>query len=256
MSERAFSQDARNLVVAHRGASAEAPENTIEAFERAIVLGADALEFDVRLTADGVPVVLHDADVGRTTDGSGAIVEMSHDRVRALRIDGRHRVPTLHETLSVLSGRIAVDIELKNIPGEPGFTADAEPLVEATLEAIASSGFEGVVLLSSFNPASIARARVLAPEVPTGLLTEHTTDARAALTFAASQGHPWVLPYVGMLRAAGDGFVDEVHAAGLRLGTWITDDPAEALALFHDGVDAVATNDPAAVVAARDEEGR
>lgn len=252
MSERAFSQEARNLVVAHRGASAEAPENTLEAFERAVAAGADAVEFDVRLTADAVPIVLHDADVARTTDGSGAVAAMTSNEVGALRIRGGLRVPTLLEALTTLSGRIAVDIELKNIPGEPGFTSDAEPLVEATLETVAASGFDGVVLLSSFNPASIAHARALAPEIPTGLLTEFTTEARAALTFAAAQGHPWVLPYLGMLHAVGDGFSEEVHAAGLRLGTWITDDPAEALALFRAGVDAVATNDPAAVVVARD----
>jgi len=108
------------------------------------------------------------------------------------------------------------------------------------------------VLLSSFNPASIAHSRAIAPEVPTGLLTEFTTDARTGFAFAASAGHPWVLPFVGMVHTAGEGFVEEVHAAGLRLGTWITDDPAEAMGLFRAGVDAVATNDPAAVIAARD----
>jgi glycerophosphoryl diester phosphodiesterase len=254
VSERAFSQEARALVVAHRGASAEEPENTIAAFERAVEVGADVVEFDVRLTADGVPVVLHDADVSRTTDGTGPVANLRLDAVKRLRVARDHEVPTLEETLRALSGRIAVDIELKNIPGEPDFTPDAEPLVAATLDVIGSVAFEGVVLLSSFNPASIAHARAAAPDVPTGLLTGFTTDARAALAFAASAGHPWVLPFVGMLQAAGDGFVEEAHAAGLRLGTWITDDPAEALGLFGAGVDAVATNDPGAVIAARDGE--
>ena len=240
--------------MAHRGASAEVPENTFEAFERAVARGADAVEFDVRLTADGVPVVLHDPDLARTTDAVGPVAGVTIAELARVRTRDGHAVPTLAETLRSLSGRIAVDIELKNIPGEPDFTPDGEPLVEATLEAIEASGFVGPVLLSSFNPASIAHARRLAPDLPTGLLTSTDVDPDAALTFAAAEGHAWVLPFVRTVAAAVDGYPERVHATGLRLGTWITDDPAEALALFEAGVDAVATNDPGAVVAARERE--
>jgi glycerophosphoryl diester phosphodiesterase len=238
--------------VAHRGASVELPENTLVAFERAVGRGADAVELDVRLTADGVPVVLHDPDLDRTTDATGPLRTRTLHEVRRLRIDGRHGVPTLAEALAALSGRAAVDIELKNIPGEPDFTPDEEPLVEATLDVLEGSGFLGPVVLTSFNPASIAYARRAAPDVPTGLLTGYDVDADVALGFAAREGHPWVLPFVRMVRGADEGLAARAHAAGLRLGTWITDDPEEAMALFRDGVDAVATNDPAAVVAARD----
>lgn len=242
------------IVVAHRGASAEAPENTLAAFELAVSRGADAVEFDVRLTADGVPVVLHDADLSRTTDTDGPVNGISLEELERVRTTGGHAVPTLDHVLRTLSDRVAVDIELKNIPGEPDFTPDAEPLVDATLATIEASGFVGPVLLSSFNPATIAHARRRAPDIPTGLLTGYEVDAEVALSFAAEEGHPWVLPFVRMVTAAGDGYVGRVHAAGMRLGTWITDDPAEALALFDAGVDAVATNDPAVVVAARDGE--
>lgn len=251
MSERTFSQEDGPLVVAHRGASAELPENTLAAFERAVALGADAVEFDVRLTADGIPVVLHDPDLERTTDGAGPVVGIGLDELKRLRVEGGHEVPTLEETLRMLTGRIGLDIELKNIPGEPGFTPDAEPLVEATLEVLGAAAFVGPVLLSSFNPTTIAVARALAPEIPTGLLTGYDVDPRAALAFAASEGHPWVLPFIGMVEPEGAPLVDQVHGAGLRLGTWITDDPARATALFETGVDAVATNDPAALVAVR-----
>lgn len=240
--------------MAHRGASAEVPENTFAAFELAVARGADAVEFDVRLTADGVPVVLHDPDLARTTDTVGPVGGVTVAELARVRIRGGHAIPTLAETLRSLSGRIAVDIELKNIPGEPDFIPDGEPLVEATLEAIEASGFVGPVLLSSFNPASIAHARRLAPDLPTGLLTSTDVDADAALAFAAAEGHAWVLPFVRTVAAAVDGYPERVHAAGLRLGTWITDDPAEALALFEAGVDAVATNDPGAVVVARERE--
>jgi len=86
--------------------------------------------------------------------------------------------------------------------------------------------------------------------VATGLLTEYSVDAEAGLTFASAQGHDWVLPFIGKVREAGADFPGAVHRAGLLLGTWITDDPDEAVALFASGVDAVATNDPRPVVAA------
>jgi glycerophosphoryl diester phosphodiesterase len=243
-------------VVAHRGASAEVPENTLAAFERAVEVGADAVEFDVRLTRDGVAVVMHDPEVDRTTDGRGLVRDHSLAELKRLRVPGRaghddQEVPSLEEALAALSGRVAVDIEIKNIPGEPDFTADTEPVVDATLAALEAMSFAGPVLLSSFNPFALARVRDVAPLTTTGLLTEFSVGADAALTFAARERHAWVLPYVGKVREAGDGFADRVHGAGLRFGTWIVDAAAEAVALMRDGADAVATNDPAAVVAAR-----
>ncbi|MGZ4133125.1 MAG: glycerophosphodiester phosphodiesterase, partial [Actinomycetota bacterium] len=231
MVERSFSQEGFPLVVAHRGASAERPENTLAAFERAIEAGADAAEFDVRITADGHAVVLHDPDVGRTTDGTGLVGDLTLDEVRALRVGGSdERVPMLEETLRCCSGRIGVDVEIKNLPGEPGFEPDRERAVDALFAALAHVGFEGPVLVSSFNPASIAHARRAQPDVPTGLLTSFSVGARDALAAAAAAGHPWVLPFVVSVREAGDGYAAEVHAAGLRLGTWIADDPTDAVA--------------------------
>ncbi len=235
------------MVVAHRGASVEQPENTITAFEAAIDAGADAVEFDVRMTADGHAVVMHDPDVSRTTDGRGLVAEMTLEENRTLG------VPTLDEALRCLSGRAAVDIEIKNLPGEPDFTPYREPAVEATLAALDSVGFSGQVIVSSFNPASIAHSRALRPEVPTGLLTEYEVDAEEALMRVTSLGHPWVLPFVLKVLEASDGFVDRVHAGGALLGVWIADDPDTARRLFELGADAVATNDPRAIVPIRNE---
>jgi glycerophosphoryl diester phosphodiesterase len=245
------------MVVAHRGASVEQPENTIEAFEAAIAAGADAVEFDVRMTADGVAVVMHDPDVSRTTDGTGLVPELTLSDIRRLRIPlpgrGAAGVPTLKEALGCLAGRAAADIEIKNLRGEPGFTPDRERAVEATLEALDEEGFPGPVIVSSFNRRSIARSRWLRPEVPTGLLTSYDVDATEALTRAVKEGHPWVLPFVAMILEAGEGFCAEVRAASTLLGVWIADDPSMARTLFEWGVDAVATNDPRTIVAVRDE---
>jgi glycerophosphoryl diester phosphodiesterase len=162
-----------------------------------------------------------------------------------------HQVPTLPEVLSLASGRIGVDIELKNIPTEPDFDHDQERVVEATLDALQSSSFVGPVLLSSFNPLSLARVRAMEPTLTTGLLTAHDVDADVAEGFARDQGHPWVLPFAAMVEAAGPGFADRAHEDGLRVGTWIVDDPDAAVALMRAGVDAVATNDPGPLVEAR-----
>jgi glycerophosphoryl diester phosphodiesterase len=236
----------RPMVVAHRGASIEQPENTIEAFEAAIELGADAVEFDVRMTADGHAVVMHDPDVSRTTEGDGLVSEMTLEEIRKLG------VPTLEEALGCLAGRAAADIEIKNLPGEPDFTPEREPAVEATLDALDAVGFPGQVIVSSFNPASIAHSRALRPDVPTGLLTEYEVDAKEALVRARSQGHPWVLPFVSKVLDAEYGFAERVHGSGSLLGVWIADDPDTARRLFELGVDAVATNDPRAIVPSRD----
>jgi glycerophosphoryl diester phosphodiesterase len=232
----------RPLVVAHRGASVERQENTIEAFEAAIDAGADAVEFDVRMSADGHAVVMHDPDISRTTDGNGLVSEMTLDEIRKLG------VPTLDEALRCLAGRAAADIEIKNLPGEPGFSLDREAAVEATLDALDAVGFPGRVIVSSFNPASIAHSRALRPDVPTGLLTEYQVDADEALRRATADGHPWVLPFVLKVLEAGDGFADRVHDSGSLLGVWIVDDPETARRLFELGTDAVATNDPREIV--------
>jgi glycerophosphoryl diester phosphodiesterase len=234
------------LVVAHRGASIEHPENTIGAFEAAIDLGADAVEFDVRMTADGHAVVMHDADVSRTTDGTGLVSEMTLEEIRRLG------VPTLMDALECLAGRAAADIEIKNLPGEPDFTPDREPTVDATLDALDAVGFPGQVIISSFSPASIAHSRALRADVPTGLLTEYEVAAEESLARAMVDGHPWVLPFVSRVLDAGEGFADHVHDDGALLGVWIADDPDTARRLFGLGADAVATNDPRAIVPVRD----
>ena len=240
------------LVVAHRGASREQPENTLAAFEAAVEAGAGAVEFDVRVTADGHAVVMHDATVDRTTDGAGLVAEMTLEDLQRLRIEGAtdtERVPTLDQALRLLSGRVAVDIEIKNVPGEPDFDPDRQRAVELVHAALDDVAFAGEVIVSSFNPLALFASMEFRPEVATGLLTDTGVDAEAAIRFAAEQGFRWALPFVGHLRGTGDRFPIEAHRVGLLLGTWITDDPAEAVALCNAGVDAVATNDPRAVTA-------
>ena len=243
------------LVVAHRGASAELPENTLLSFQGALDAGADVVETDVRLTADGVPVVMHDAEVSRSTDGNGFVFEMTLAEVKRLDASGgrgeRADVPTLAEVLELVSGRAGINLEIKNIPGEPSYDSPKEAVVEAALTELERSGFAGSVLVSSFNWLTIERSRELAPDVPTGFLTIAGIAPEASLVYARGAGHAYVLPHVASLLEAGEAFVRRAHDEGIRVGTWTVDEPDVARQLFSWGVDAVATNDPVSILAVR-----
>lgn len=252
MAESRFRTREQPLIVAHRGASASEPENTLEAFEAAIETGADAVELDVRLTADEVPIVMHDASVDRTTDGTGLVHELAAANVAELNAaPGRaafSHVPLLAEVLELLSGRVGAMIEIKNDPGGAGWVPDAGSHVEAVARTLHSTGFEGPVLIASFDPDLVVRARALGPlfaSVPqTGLLVHPMIDPRDGLGVAAGAGHEWLLPGVEAVLAAGESFVAEAHDLGVLLGTWVVDDPEIQVRLAGWGVDAIATNDP------------
>jgi glycerophosphoryl diester phosphodiesterase len=232
------------------------PENTIAAFQAAAKVGADVIELDVRATSDGIPVILHDADVAATTDGSGQVHTLTLAEVKRLDASGgrapRQEIPTLAEALEAIAeaGPVAVDLEIKNIPGEPAFDSPAESVLVASLEVAA--GFPGWLLVSSFNWITIERSRELAPDLPTGFLTIGAIDPHAALVYAVRHGHDFVLPQSTALLQAGRPFVDEAHEAGVSVGTWTVDDERDLATLFGWGVDAVASNDPTKAMAVRD----
>lgn len=244
------------LVVAHRGASLDQPENTLPAFESAISAGAEVVELDVRLSADGVAVVMHDPEVSRATDGRGFVHELTLQELKRLDAAGgrgeRAEVATLREVLEAVSGRAGVDLEIKNIPGEPAFDSPTESVLAAALRDLEAVSFDGDVLISSFNMITLERSLAMAPDIPTGFLTVASIEPSAALAYARGAGHVWVLPQVGALLRAGEGFVRAAHDAEIRVGTWTVDEPETMATLFAWGVDAVASNDPARAVAVRD----
>src|SRR2546430_906948 len=213
-----ISRQSSPAVVAHRGASATYPENTLEAFEGAVAAGADVVELDVRLTADGVPVILHDLDVGNRTEGSGFVHTLTLAQVKRLDASGGRRpraeIPTLGEALEVLSGRVGVNVEIKNLPGEPSFDSPREAAAEAAVLALHETGFRGPVLISSFNWLSIEKVRAMEGEMPTGFLSTAAIDARSALVYVVSKGHAFVLPQAPAIYDAGAAFVRETHERG------------------------------------------
>jgi glycerophosphoryl diester phosphodiesterase len=243
-------------VVAHRGASSSHPENTLQAFVAAADVGADFIELDVRLTADDVAIVLHDFDVSRTTNGAGLVHEMTLTQVKSLDASGERglglEVPTFEEVLRELSGRVGIDVEIKNLPGEPAFDSPNESIATECVRLIEASGFEGPLIISSFNWLPIERVQQIAPDVPTGFITSALIDPWAALVYARSRGHDLILPQAPAIFESGPSFVEAAHEAGVRVGAWTVDDPEAVERLFAMGVDAIATNDPTMALPIRD----
>ncbi len=146
--------------IGHRGASDHEPENTMLAFRRALELGADGLELDVHLSSDGVPVVIHDGTLDKTTDGSGQVNEATVKELRALDAGKGERIPLLEEVIDEFAGHCLLLIELKGA-GSDIPTAD----MVRDKDAVAS------VVVSSFDPAKLATVKAHAPEIETAVLT-------------------------------------------------------------------------------------
>jgi glycerophosphoryl diester phosphodiesterase len=214
-------------VIAHRGASRVERGNTVAAFERAVQLGCDGIELDVRRTADGLLVVHHDAAV---PDGR-LIVETPRKHLPLY-------VPTLAEALDACAGAW-VNVEIKNDPGEPDFDPD-EAVVEGVLAELEHRGADaGPWLVSSFRLETVDRCRALGPNVPTAwLVFEIGPDVPGLL---AERGHAAVHPWVDALTADA---VARSHDAGLAVNTWTCNDPTRARELARWGIDGICTDVP------------
>ncbi len=217
----------RPLIIAHRGASARHPENTLAAFAAAGPLGADAVELDARRTADGQVIVHHDAHLpdGRT------IVEVA-------TADLPPSVPTLAAALDACAD-LVVNIEVKNLPGEPDFDPD-EVVADAVLVEVAGRGRDAQWLISSFHRPTIDLVRARAPHLATAVLHVHI-DGATALAEAVAHGHGALHPWSGWVT---EELVAAAHARGVVVNAWTVDDPDEMARLAGWGVDGIVTNVP------------
>ncbi|WP_298040257.1 glycerophosphodiester phosphodiesterase family protein [uncultured Microbacterium sp.] len=230
------------LVIAHRGDSDEAPENTIPAFASTSAAGASHLELDIRLSADGIPMVIHDATVDRTTDGTGAVGEMTAHELRALDAGSwfseefrATRIPTLAEALAQAATQGQdVLIEYKG--------AWKRSDIRTTMRLIADAGLERRVIAQSFSRRTVANIAAVAPDMPLGWLT-HELDALAVHT-ALSIGADAVNPAAATIES-----VALAHRAGLGVFVWTHDEDAAWEAYTQMGVDGIITNRPRALVA-------
>lgn len=229
------------LNIAHRGASADAPENTLRAFEAALEAGADAIELDVHMAADGALVVIHDPILGRTTAGRGPV--RAHTLADLKRLDAGGwfgpafagaTVPTLQEVVAFARGRTRLFVEIKA-------GSDFYPGIEAAVtRCLKEGGVLGDAVLMSFDHTALLAVRDAAPEAETAALLEGRPADPPAVAAAARAG-ALALGYrllTGRERAL-------TAAAGLRLYAWTVDDEDEMRRLADMGLDGIITNHPA-----------
>jgi glycerophosphoryl diester phosphodiesterase len=222
----------RPTTIAHRGASREAPENTLAAFARAGELGADGVELDVHRTADGAVVVHHDP-VPNATPQDPALAgrpftSLTLAEVRTFRVAEVHPIPTLNEVLELLGDRLTIYCELKGI----GVVEAAAPLL---------ARHQGPCAMHAFDHRAVRRAADLAPAVPRGILVvSRLVDTTHAL-LAARAKTLW--PQVEFVDAD---LVSEIRAFGGSIIAWTANDPVRATELVRLGVDALCGDDVAA----------
>lgn len=225
------------LVWAHRGASKDAPENTLKAFRIAVEQGADGVELDVQLSADGHVVVCHDETLDRTTDGTGRIVERTLAELQRLDAGEGEVLPTLEQVLALLAPtRLECNIEMKNSI-EPYPT-----MPQAVADVVAASGMTDRIWYSTFAHETVPDILAVTPTARVGLLL---CRARAESVVTACRGTGAVAVHPDGRLLLGEGWLSTVREAGLRVHPWTIDKPAD-LALAHAvGVDAIITNVPA-----------
>lgn len=240
------------VIFAHRGASAHAPENTLAAFELALAQNADAIELDVKLSADGRAIVIHDPTVDRTTGSHARVKDLSFQQLRLLDAGGffsekyqGEKIPALEEVFEAVGKRTFINVELTN------YTTPRDALVETVCMLVKKFGLQKRVLFSSFFASNLSKARAYLPEVPTGLLAFHGFLGAWARSFGFNFGGYQALhPY---LKDVSSQQVQRVHRLNRRIHVWTVNAADDMRRLFHWGVDAIFTDDPQLAVQVRSE---
>jgi glycerophosphoryl diester phosphodiesterase len=240
-------------VIGHRGASAWAPENSLEAIDLAFASGAEGVEVDVRGTRDGVLVLLHDPTVDRTTNGTGALAGLSSKDLAVL--DAGYRlpawrgrgvaVPTVQGALDAVSGRGQLILEIKGHPFETGYDP-AEDTPESLAKELSGRAHDEVIV-SSVNYLSLERARRRLPSLRTALLVPPGFDAASAVQTAVAGGHSELHIAETLVD---DRVFSEARSAGLGVVAWTVNEGARVRELEAIGLDGVITDDPKGALAA------
>jgi glycerophosphoryl diester phosphodiesterase len=241
-------QQSQALIIGHRGAMGYAPENTIVSFEEAIRRGADWIELDVQLSADGEVVVMHDTSVDRTTNGQGLIRDLPWKKIKGFDAGAwygneysHQYVPSLTDVISRFRNKktarhhpLGVVIELKTIRGSGGSLADA---VVALLK---KEDFTERVIVISFDAVALQEVRAADKHLPTGFLYSEEKD-KSPVDFAKEIGAQAIFPRKTCLTTR---LVASAHKVGLSVATWTANTKTEMKRIMACGVDAIATNYP------------
>jgi len=234
-------------VIAHRGASAVAPENTMAAFRRAVELGADCIETDLHLSRDGRLVILHDATLNRTTNGEGPVKNLTLAELRELDA-GRwfsqqfagERLPTIEELLD-FAGQVDLSLYLE-IKGGAGYGVE-----RAVISALRGRKESKAAVVLCFDASVLDRIHQLDRLVMTGLLFE--SDPEAMVREAVRVGARQIAPRGDCITPE---LIADAHRRGLKLVAWTVNEPTQMRALAAAGIDGIITNHPDRLSAVRD----
>jgi glycerophosphoryl diester phosphodiesterase len=237
----------RPIIFAHRGDLARAPENTLPAFQQAIQKGADGVELDVKLTADGHVIVIHDSTVDRTTDGKGRVASLSLEAIRKLdagkwfnkKFAGT-KVPLLEEVFEVVGKDKMINIELKD------YTVLHDGLMKKVCELIKRHDNHNQILFSSFFPSTLKIAAQALPEIPRGLLAMPGLLGLWTRSFGFMFGDYQALhPHISSTSREQ---MQRAHRLKRRVHVWTVNKPEEIIQLKEWGVDGIITDDPQTAV--------
>ena len=237
----------RPIIFAHRGDLAHAPENTLPAFQQAIQKGADGVELDVKLTADGHVIVIHDSTVDRTTDGKGRVASLPLEAIRKLdagkwfneKFAGT-KVPLLEEVFEVVGKDKMINIELKD------YTVSHDGLVKKVCELIKRHDNHNQILFSSFFPSTLKVAAQALPEIPRGLLAMPGLLGLWTRSFGFMFGDYQALhPYISSTSREQ---MQRAHRLKRRVHVWTVNKPEDIIQLKEWGVDGIITDDPQTAV--------
>ncbi len=239
-----FFDSHRPLNWAHRGASGHAPQNTLAAFLLAAEMGADGIELDVHLSADGQVVVIHDDTVDATTNGRGRVSAMTLAELKALdagswfdpRFAGE-RIPTLQEVFEAVGQRLLINVEIKVEAGYHPFAQEAE-----TVRLIKDNNLVERVIVSSFSLASLRRVRRLDPHIALGLLYARV-ETPFLPTVARLLGVRFeaLHPEFSLVNAR---YVEKARQHGLPVNAWTVNEVEHMRRLIDLGIDGIITNYP------------
>lgn len=219
------------LKIGHRGAKGYLPENTLIAFEKAILMGCEGIELDVHLSADGEIIVIHDHTTDRVTGQSGVVAALTLSELKKMKVDGAQQIPLLSEVFDIVNHRCFINIELK--VGEA-----AEPVLRL-IETYAGKGWLfSQFLISSFDWPALQHIRALHPEIPLGVLTE--TDLELAAAFAKTIQAETIHPHFHLLNQENMKSLQQ----DFKIFVWTVNEPEDFLYMKALGVDAIITDFP------------
>lgn len=233
----------RPLIIAHRGAKAFAPENTMASFQLAVESKADGVEFDIKLTKDGEIIIIHDLTVDRTTNGKGRVKDFSLEELKKLdagkffsdKFIGEP-IPLLSDVLKNLPSHFIINIEITN------YGSLFDGLALRAVKLVKDLGLDKQVIFSSFFPTNLAITKKTAPEIPVAILANAGFSGWLSRSNLMSGISPqYVHPY---LSDVNKNYVDRQHDMGRKVNVWTVNDPGEIERLANIKVDGIITDDP------------